>query len=607
MTRGQSIRRRRAVGLRAAAASVVGVCATIAVAAAAEQPISRAEKASASEAAARTASLAPPIMAAEPAIVAPKPRLLSPYQAALATALEEAEPSMQAAYDAVSYQPIWGRVGKRGAPQDWSRARALISALDAAPYHALPKARYQVDALADRLAVVLDRRPLERRAPFGLAEAAELERALSEAFVLFGGDLAAGVVDPMAEISNIFLETKRPDPAVMLAKLQLAAHDPAAVSQQLNAYAPQGRDYRALMGAYARFTQRAAAGDYGPAHRHRRTLKQGVSGADVASARDRLEALGYLLETTGAAPVDRRGRPLFDAAMDAAVKRFQAENGLLTDGQIGPATATTLNRSAAERARQIAVNLERSRWHNFDLGARHVRVNIPDYHMDVMENGRSIFRSRVVVGKPKHATPEFSDQMSHIVVNPKWHVPRSIATKELLPEIQTDPGVLQQKNMRLIGAGGVTVDPWMVDWTQITRANFPFRIQQASGDWNALGDVKFIFPNRHAIYLHDTPSKRLFNRSMRAFSHGCVRVQRPKELAELLLSAQRPADAAQYYRRLRRAGSERYVPLQRELPVHLLYRTAWVDESGVLQSRPDIYGRDQRVAAALENAGVVLP
>ncbi|MEM8843292.1 MAG: L,D-transpeptidase family protein, partial [Pseudomonadota bacterium] len=183
-----------------------------------------------------------------------------------------------------------------------------------------------------------------------------------------------------------------------------------------------------------------------------------------------------------------------------------------------------------------------------------------------------------------------------------WHVPSSIAREEILPELQKDPTYLSRKGMRLAGVE----DPHLIDWQMVTPGSFPGRVKQAPGNGNALGRVKFLFPNDHAIYLHDTPSKSLFNKDMRAYSHGCVRVQRPFAFAEYLLAAQQD-DPKGYFDTMLSRGKERYVPLKQHIPVHITYRTAWVDEDGQDQFRGDIYGRDARVLAALAQAGVQLP
>jgi murein L,D-transpeptidase YcbB/YkuD len=225
-----------------------------------------------------------------------------------------------------------------------------------------------------------------------------------------------------------------------------------------------------------------------------------------------------------------------------------------------------------------------------------------------VDKGRFLQESRVVVGLNTHRTPEFSDVMKHLIVIPTWHVPRSIATEEILPELQRDPGYLARKNMRLVPTGGTEApaNASALYWRLFSENDFPFRVKQNPGDDNALGVVKFMFPNQHAIYLHDTPSKSLFAKDARAFSHGCVRVEKPFELAHLLLASQESDPAAAFQRWLG-GGRERQVDLAEPVPVHLTYRTAWVDDLGRHNFRSDVYGRDRTVAAALATAGVDVP
>jgi murein L,D-transpeptidase YcbB/YkuD len=292
---------------------------------------------------------------------------------------------------------------------------------------------------------------------------------------------------------------------------------------------------------------------------------------------------------------------VFDPTLEAAVQRFQARHGLNTDGIVGAMTLGALNTTAAERTAQVAVNLERMRWLNYDLGERHIVINTAAFTMTMIENGAPRFATRVVVGKSrKFQTPEFNDQLEFIVVNPFWNVPYSIASKEILPLLQEDPTYLEQNNMELIDSD---LPASMIDWTQVTRGSFPGRIRQRPGPDNALGAVKFLFPNEHLIYMHDTPEQNLFARDRRAYSHGCVRLQDPIGFAHLLLSLQ-DDDPVGTFNRLRARGGEQWVRVREAIPVYVTYRTAWLDADGVRQFRADVYRRDRDIMAALAAAGV---
>jgi murein L,D-transpeptidase YcbB/YkuD len=292
---------------------------------------------------------------------------------------------------------------------------------------------------------------------------------------------------------------------------------------------------------------------------------------------------------------------LVDSALEAAIIRFQTRHGLNTDGAVGPNTLAALNTPAEKRAEQVAVNLERLRWFNRDLGHRHVIINTAAFMMSYFEDGARRFSTRTVVGRAgRFETPEFNDELEYIVVNPVWNVPRSIATNEILPELREDPAYLEKNNMELVGAEMPATE---IDWSTISRGSFPWRVRQRPGPGNALGDVKFLFPNKYAIYMHDTPAKRLFAKDERDFSHGCVRLEKPFEFAHLLLGYQ-TADPVGTFDRLRARPGEQWVTLEQTIPVYVTYRTAWVADDGSSQFRGDIYRRDAEVAAALREAGV---
>ena len=243
---------------------------------------------------------------------------------------------------------------------------------------------------------------------------------------------------------------------------------------------------------------------------------------------------------------------------------------------------------AEARVRQIASNMERWRWLPQDLGQRYILVDVPAYTLDVVERDQAVMTMRVVVGKPSWPTPVLSATMSYIVLNPDWRVPPNIAARELVPILRANPGYLAQNNMRLSN-GAHDVDPRSVDWSQVSTKNFPYRLRQEPGPKNPLGTIKFMFPNRFQVYLHDTPSRTLFAKPERAFSHGCIRVEKPMDLAEYALRGvlSRERIAAGLGR-----GASRTVPLAEPLPTYLVYRTVLVKDDGTIQFRPDIYGYD---------------
>lgn len=255
--------------------------------------------------------------------------------------------------------------------------------------------------------------------------------------------------------------------------------------------------------------------------------------------------------------------------------------GLKADGVAGPNTLKALNIPVQDRIEQLLVNMERMRWMPKETSGKRLVANIPEFRLHIMEDDRKIFDMKIVVGKAVHKTVVFNDELKHIVFSPYWNIPRSIVRNEILPAMKKNPGYLGQQNMEQTGtSGGLPV------------------IRQKPGAGNALGRVKFLFPNSYAIYFHDTPAKSLFDRTQRAFSHGCIRLEEPKKLAAYLLQHRSEWTDSRISNAMY-AGSEKWVTLKEPVPVVISYFTAWVDEAGVLQYRDDIYGHDKALANKL--------
>ncbi|MEO1089637.1 MAG: L,D-transpeptidase family protein [Pseudomonadota bacterium] len=316
-----------------------------------------------------------------------------------------------------------------------------------------------------------------------------------------------------------------------------------------------------------------------------KNLEPGATDPRLPLLRERLERTGDLLPRASSGPV-------YDAVLVAAVKAFQNRHGLSPDGVVGPGTLRALNVSADARLAQLQLAERKMEAISRQLGERYVLVNVPAYELAFASNGAVVHRARVVTGSKAHQTPIFSDRIEYLVFNPGWSVPASIAGRSLLPKFKADPQGMAAKGYRLVGSGGETLRPTDVDWSAVSAGSMPYRVRQSPGRANALGAVKFMFPNDHAVYLHDTPSKSYFDRSMRALSNGCVRVDDPMVLAEHLLSTdgwdRSRIDAAVA------SGRSRTVHLDQPVPVHLVYVTAWVDEQGQVQFRDDVYRREAR-------------
>ena len=322
-----------------------------------------------------------------------------------------------------------------------------------------------------------------------------------------------------------------------------------------------------------------------------RVPKPGSSDPAVQQLRERLIASGDLASGNTENPAK------YDAALTNAVKRFQERHALPATGIANEETLAEMNVPLADRIRQVEMNLDRWRWTPNDLGARHLLINIPAFQLTARENGKPVQAIRVVVGKTEHETPIFSSEMDTVVFSPYWNLPESIAEDETGPAIRSDPGYLARNQIEVLRrtkTRTTIVKPEDVNWYD------PVEIQQLSfrqrpGAKNALGQVKFLFPNAFDVYLHDTPADSLFDRSGRAFSHGCVRVAEPEALAAYVLR-DRPEWTADRISSAMNAGVEKYVKLDEKIPVHIEYFTAWVADDGSLTFLPDVYGYDARQA-----------
>jgi L,D-transpeptidase YcbB len=283
-----------------------------------------------------------------------------------------------------------------------------------------------------------------------------------------------------------------------------------------------------------------------------------------------------------------------DSILTEALKNFQERHGLPASGTLDKATYRAINIPVSYRVKLIEINI--NRWKNFALEGEPllVLVNIPDYSLRVIKNGTTELTSKVIVGKKTTETIRFTSKIDQVTLNPSWYVPSSIEKNELLAKIKKDPSYLARNNMRLYDRKDRTkeIDPLQVDWPSITAANFTYSIEQKPGPWNALGRIKFTMPNPYSIYLHDTPDKTLFNTNVRAYSHGCVRVERPLELAVYLLQTQKGWSREAIQKAIQ-TGNTRVIRLNEPVPVALAYFTSWVNEQNELQFRNDIYELDQ--------------
>jgi len=418
-------------------------------------------------------------------------------------------------------------------------------------------------------------------APASAGALADADIMLSESIATYVHQAQAGRVDPQSMGKDVGFAPQATDATAALNYL-LIARDPLAA---MVAYNPPQAGFERLRDALAKARKEARENQLreipsGP------TLKPGMTDARIVLLRQRLE-------------IASAGDPsIFDDAVLEAVQAFQKENGLKPDGLVGGNTLRKLNDAAADPTPVIISNMERWRWMPRDLGRFYVNVNVPQFEVMVYRNDAIFHQTRIVVGKPANKTPIFSDEIEHVIVNPYWHVPQSIIGNEMMPEIMGDPTVLYRQNFEVfanIGGRFREVDPMLVDWYTVNPRQI--QIRQRPGGGNALGNIKFMFPNKYDVYLHDTPSKSLFQRDYRAFSHGCMRVMNPMDFADALLTEEPDLSVARIKKLI--GGREQRLDMARHVPVHITYFTAWADDDGKLQLRDDLYGYDARVLKAL--------
>jgi murein L,D-transpeptidase YcbB/YkuD len=366
----------------------------------------------------------------------------------------------------------------------------------------------------------------------------------------------------------------------------------------MNHVAPTGPVYRALQGWLQRYREQEAEGGW-PAIPEGPTLRPGDLGTRVLDLRKRLEITGELSSANAADP------ELFDAALEAAVKVFQRRHALDDDGIVGRNTLSALNVPIGRRIDQIRLSLERLRWVNQEAADTLVAVNIAGFRAFFFRDGALVWETRAMVGTTYRQTPTFRGDMAYLEFNPTWTIPPGILRKDTLPAIKSDPGYLAAKNIRVLDGDGREVDPSTVNWNSYTKG-LPYTLRQDPGPQNSLGRVKFIFPNPYFVFLHDTPQRELFERPERAFSSGCIRVEDPLTLAELILD-----DPVRYARpeleEIVRSGRTQRVNLADKLPVLIVYITASIGDDGGLLLYRDIYDRDARALEALDGPVIVDP
>ena len=476
--------------------------------------------------------------------------------------------------------PVW--VDRHGLTD---KARAIMKEIAKADDYGLNADDYPLPEL--------ERAPEGERIP--VAKLADAEVMISHAALAYVRDARGGRIPPRTLSRNLDPTLDIPDPLKVMETI-VETDDPAAYLRSFQPQHPQFEAFRKIMlrlrGGGGK--EKRIAVPAGP------VIKPGESHKQIAIIRKRLKVPAKV-----DAPEDEARPEVFDSELEKAVKAFQKSHGLSADGIIGPATRRAMNARPKNRIKTILANMERWRWIPVETSV-HVRVNVPEYLMRVYDGDKVIHSERVVVGKVKNATPVFSDEMETIVFNPYWNVPNSIKIEEILPYLRrggggwffgsSRPAILQRHNL-YVKYRGRSVDASSVDWGRVDIRKFHF--YQPPGGPNVLGVVKFMFPNKHDVYMHDTPTKGLFQRGVRAYSHGCVRVRNPLKLAELLLSREDGWSRGRINATVR-SGRNNHVKLSRKIPVHMTYFTARVRSDGSVAYFGDLYGHDARMARALK-------
>ncbi len=417
-------------------------------------------------------------------------------------------------------------------------------------------------------------------------EMMKAEVLLTDAFLLLAAHLYFGKVDPEKIDANWKLQRKEPE--LFLDRRLENAVTTTSVEHELDQLLPKQKNYR-IMQQRLSWYRGLEKHDWKPIAPGA-TLKPGDVNNVVTQIRKRLHKLNYRLDDTLSTQ--------YDEELEMKVMAFQERHGLNPDGVIGRFTLEALNITPAERAEKMRVNMERLRWLPLETPDKYVIVNIANFTMDVIQGSDTLLSSRAIVGRNYRKTPVFTGRMTYLVFSPTWVIPPGILANDVIPAVRRDPDYLNQKNMKVIRFDGTEVDHTTIDWANVTGRNFPYMIRQEPGPDNALGRVKFMFPNQYNVYIHDTPSRNLFSKDGRAFSSGCIRIEKPFEFAQFLLSdSPRWDDNA--IRAAMNADREQTVRLPKHWTVVMVYFTSWADAKGNIQFRQDVYERDAAVSIAL--------
>ena len=478
-------------------------------------------------------------------------------------------------YKKRNYELFW--LG--GAEDNKSRLDALFFAVSDADMHGLPSKKFELKKFSSTF--------------FGASsnkEVAVSDVKITSIFLDYAHALKNGILVP-EKIDQKILRSK---PYHRDTELLISLEKSNANSFFRNLY-PSSPEYRRLMKEKKKLEKALLHGGWGPLI-VAKELSTGLQEVGIISLRNRLIKMGFLEKTNSIT---------YDTFLETAVKKFQKDNGIPANGVADTFTISLINTTVRERLKSVVVAMERERWSKTFTKKRHISVNLADFSAKIVDGGKVIFETKTIIGfdDSNRRSPEFSDTMEYLIVNPSWYVPRSIVVQEYLPMLKLDGNALNFLELR--DEFGNVIHSSDIDFSNFDKKTFPYRMRQPPGPTNALGLVKFMFPNENNIYLHDTPAKNLFEFEVRTFSHGCIRLQDPFGFAYSLLSAQF-GDPKSLFDLALEMNSTIRIDLETFVPIHIIYRTVITKPGGGLEFREDIYGRDNKIWEALKAKGVVL-